>query len=464
MASPTPSVLRSLAAALSAFAMVATPAVAATPLVPLASDAECNRCAGYLLPGAPVPSPQTVWRIDSDLPELYNSNGVLYATTSVLPPFDTHKDGPVPVEMRTQRSPSGFTAIDGSFEVFLYHLSENHAPGEKRRIVVLARNSGKSTATVTPRQAIFHGPNSARPGGVESLLGEAVFAEKWETPVVSAAIAPGDSAIVGFTKQLCADVNGPDTTKAVFVTGTLRAGVASADGTKPALDIFVVSIPGTPDHSAMKAAALALLGTGANSGETFMDLRIPPPSCHVRRVVGVAPNVLWKSGDVTLDVAALPGDAVTFPMAVPGVQAVGCETARQTVDLALHPPYVHPDSVGNYMMEYRVDLRLENGGKTPRTADVRFGKTDQKVGLVHQVLAGDAPAADAALTALPPTITWAGKGSDGVVEPRFDASLLTAGEIEIPPGGAKTVSLRLMVLGTSCLPYDLHVTSGVPAP
>lgn len=443
-----------------ALALLISSAVhAATPLLPLSSDAACNRCGGYLLPGHHAPSPHATWRIDSDLPELYLTNGVLYATTPVLPLFETKKDGPVPVEMRTQRAADGFTAIDGSFEVFLYHLSQGHVPGEKRRIVVYTENSGEASVTIAPRQALFHGPNSARPGGVESRLGEAVLAEEWDTPIAPVSVAAGSGAIIGYTKQLGASAESGDTTKAVFVTGTLRADVTTTADARPVLNVYVVSIPGSDDIATIADATRAILTTGAASGETSMDLRITPPQCHVRRVVGVARNVIWQSDPLELDVAALPEDRLRFPMALPRVQSIGCEAARQTTDLALHPPYVQPDSIGNYMMEYHVAMTLTNGGNAPRSVDLRFGKKDQKVGLAHQTIVGPDAKSPDELAALPVAITWAGKGSDGVAEPDFDTTLLPDGAFELPPGEARIISARLMVLGTSSLPYDLWLVS-----
>ncbi len=434
--------------------------VAQTPILPLASEnpLACNRCNWHLLPGSHLPSPRTVYRIDSDLPELYYTNGVLYSTMPVLPPFETKDDGPVPEEMRTQRN-AGFETIDDSFEVFLYHLSQKHTPGETRRIVVYAKNAGDESVTVAPRQAIFHGPNSARPGGVESLLGKAVFNEVWDTPVAPLTIAPGDGAIIGYTKQLGAAADAEDLTRAVFVTGTLRADVRGEEESKPNLIVSTLSIPGQDDRSTMKSLAEEYMAVGSDSGEEWMDLRIPPPECHLRRVVGVMDNVMWQSDPLVFDIAALPDNRVGFQMALPYVQAPDCKEAVQTAPMTLYPPYVRPESIGNYMMEYYLNLTLANSGDAEKTVDLRFGKQDQKIGLVWQMAIGETSVAMAGLEELPAVIGWAGKTSDDVAEPYFDATMLANGPLTIAPGERKVISVRMMVLGTSSLPYQLHLVS-----
>lgn len=426
---------------------------AAAPPAKLASDQLCSKCLGYLLPGQLVQSPRADYRIDSDLPEIYTSNGVLYTTAAVLPPMKTKAGVEIPEEMRRQRN-AGFKAIDGSFEVFLYHLSQNHAPGETRRIVVYAENRGAAPVVVAAQQAMFHGPNSGKLGSVETRLGEVVMAERWQdSDIDPVEIEPGAGAVVGFTRTIGATEDGPDSSKSVFVTGTLRAAVS---GTDPNLQVSVVSIPGDTPRTDFAAAAAKLMAVGAQSGEGAMDLLIPPPECHVRRVVGTARNMMWQSDAVTLDLATLPEGGMPFLMALPKVQSAGCESARQTADMLLHPPYVHPDSVGNFQMETVVTLNLTNSGTEPHTADIRFGKNDQRIGLAWQLAMGKEPTPLESLETLPVSVGWAGKGTDGLAEPFYDSSMLKQ-PLTIAPGTQQTVSIRLMVLGTSSLPYHLIV-------
>ncbi len=423
-------------------------------LVKLQSDALCNRCVNHLLPGRHIPSPRTSYRIDSDLPEMFRSNGVLYTTRELLPPFQTKSDGPVPESMRRQRN-AGFRGVDGSFEVFLYHLSMLHAPGETRRVVVYAQNNGTTTVTVRPRQAMFHGPNAGRPGSVESRLGEAVLAERWDHPLDRVLIGPGEGAIVGHTLQLGAARDTDDTVAAMFVTGLLRAAVETPDGSPPDLEISIVSIPGSP-RAGMAALARKWLEVGADSNEGAMDLRIVPPGCHVRRVVGTARNVLWRNDPMALDLGNLPADRFAFQMAMFGVQSQGCMEARQSTDLLLHPGYVHPDSVGNFMMETMLTWELDNGSSVPRTLDIQFGKDDAPIGLGWQLSLADQARPAAEIEALPVQIGWAGKGAAGMVAPDFAKSMLKDGPVKLGPGAKKFLQIRLMVLGTSSLPYQIH--------
>jgi len=168
---------------------------------------------------------------------------------------------------------------------------------------------------------------------------------------------------------------------------------------------------------------------------------------------------MWRTDRLAFDVAALPEGGLRFPMAVPQVQAEGCPVAVQTTNLALHPGYVHPDSIGNYMMEYLITMTLINNEKTAHTFDLSFGKTDQKIGLVYQITAGPGAVPLEDMQLLPVQIAWAGKGSEGVTEPHYETSLVEDGPMVLQPGEANTVTARLMVLGTSSLPYDLWLTS-----
>lgn len=424
-----------------------------TPLVELSSDAPCAKCFGYLMPGGHLPSPRTAYRIDSDLPEIYNSTGVLYTTRDVLPPYLTLDGRPVPESLRQQRN-NGFDTIDDSFEVFLYHLARELQPGETRRIVVYAKNIGAAPVTVHPRQIVLHGPNAARETSVESVLGERVLLEQWDVQFDAVTIAPGQGRVIGYTKRVNAADDGPDTARHAFVNGTLRADI---QGARPRLEVSVIAIPGAePDVEAMQRAAADLYDIGAHSGEDNMDLTIPPPPCHVRRVGGVSPNVMWQSAPLRFDVARLPEGDIFFQMAKFAVQSVGCMESRQSADMLLWPGYVHADTVGNYMMEYLVTMTLANSASEERRIDLQFGKTDAPIGLGWQMIVGDAPATLAQLEPLPVTIAWAGsRRVDNA--PYFTKSMLPDGPLALGPGQEKTVSIRLMVLGTSSLPYQIHL-------
>jgi hypothetical protein len=176
----------------------------------------------------------------------------------------------------------------------------------------------------------------------------------------------------------------------------------------------------------------------------------------VRRVVGTAKNVLWRNDPVTIDVAKMPEDDLFFQFAKFAVQSQGCMDARQSIDLLLSPKYVHPESIGNYMMEYHVTLKLTNSGEAPRKVDFQYGKTDAPIGLAWQMIVAPEEKDLATLAQEPVTIGWAGmKRTEG--EPYYKKTMLEEGPLTIEPGETEWVSTRLMVLGTSSLPWQLHV-------
>ncbi len=425
----------------------------------LESNEQCNRCKGYYLPGSHKPSPHTFYRIDSDLPEIFYTNGVLYTTREILPPFKTKKGEDVPETMRHQKN-AGFKCIDDSFEVFLYHLSQKHEPSETRRIIIYVKNIGDIKAFVNPRQSLFHGPNAANPNSVESLLGEAVLSEKWDSLLPLTSIKPGEGAVIGFSKQLGAEEEGKDITRAEFVTGILRAQVTGEGDKKPKLEVSVISIPGNVEYKDFNLEAEKWINIGAQSGEGAMDLLIPPPECHVRRVVGVAKNVIWQNDLAAIDISKLSEERIPFQMAMFGVQSAGCMEARQSVDLLLHPGYVHSDSVGNYMMEYSINLFLINGGNTPKNIDIEFGKDDAPIGLAWQIsITGKTPELNTNINTLPVHIDWAGKGRSENYPPYYTKSMLDSGPLKFEKGDGYLINIRLMVLGTSSLPYQLHLVS-----
>jgi hypothetical protein len=211
------------------------------------------------------------------------------------------------------------------------------------------------------------------------------------------------------------------------------------------------------------SAAEALMDVGARSGEGAMDLTIPPPECHVRRVVGVSKNFLWRSENVRLDATRLDDRGVSFLMAAPGIQTLQCPQAKQTQDLLLSPGFVHPETIGNYMQEYLVTLTLVNPGAAAKMVDVRFGKQDADVGVAWQVDVGDAPAKREALLDYPTLVEWAGgwRKDDLPDNTRSffmnDSARNEAQWIEVPAKGEKTVTIRMMPVGTSSLPFEVRV-------
>lgn len=426
-------------------------------MTPISGEEPCNRCEGVPMPGQIIPSNETVYRIDSDLPELYFSNGLLYSTQAVLPSFLTNEEKEVGEDMLTQRN-NGFETIDDSFEVFLYHLSKNHEPGEQRRIVVLATNNGEEAAVLNPRQSIYHGGNAGRPNSVESKLTRDVMSETWAIAYPEVQIEPGESAVISYTKLLGQGPETLDTTKEVFITGIVRSDAKTVSGGPVDLEIAVVSIPDSPaDQEIMTELAVEWKETGANSGEEWMDETIPPPECHVRRVVGVSKNAIWQSEQIVVDVAKLPADGIDMPMATPIVQSQGCPEIRQTADMILHPGYVHPDTIGNFMMETHVTLGFTNSGTMPRTVIPAFGKDDARVGLGWQAAIGPRIYTLEELSTLPVQIGWAGKGARNVAEETPFLRPFLPDPITVAPGETTVLSIRCMVIGTSSLPYFISL-------
>lgn len=451
-----------------------------TPLVSLKGDTTCDRCTGYLLPGKIIPSPESMYRIDSDLPEIFLSTGVLYSTAATLPPFTTKDGTNVPAAQRTQHN-NGFSSIDDSFEVFLYHMS-NPAPGAdpakapvSRRVVVYARNTGTAPVSVAPRQIMEAEGKMAKVDGPETRLSRRVFADQWERVMRDVTIPPGEGRAIGWTPRLSVPratgtAPAPDATSSDFVTGSLRATVTSLgtkdtpSPSKPSLEVSVIGVNADVPLDKLDSACESLRTTGAHSGEGGMDLLIPPPECHVRRVVGVFHNFIWQSDPIVINAGILADSGIAFQMAAPRVQTPSCPQARQTQDMLLYPGYVHPDTVGNYMVEYLVTLTLANTSDAPRAIDLRFGKQDADVGIAWQHVVADAPADRAALKKLPVRAEWAGGWrkddlADNTRSFFADPKVVpgAAAPITLAPGERKTISLRLMPIGTSSLPFQLHI-------
>jgi len=415
-----------------------------TPLVPLQANDTCSRCNGWLLPGTISERTDVPLRVDSDLPELFRGEGVLYATTAQLPPFAMKDGRPVPAEMRTQRS-YGFDGLTHSFDVFLYHfVREPEDAPRPKRIVVYTRNRGAAAVRVTPLQMITAQGEFSAEDGPEAALGRAWLEDAWQPAQAAFELAPREGRATAWTMATSA-----------FVNGMVRVQVSPLESavTTTSLDAWVVAVDAATPEAQLTAACERLLSTGAQSQET-MDLAIAPPTCHVRRVSGVSRNFVWRGG-ARLDVNRLPADGWSFLMAAPAVQVRDCPEARQTHGMLLHPPYVHPETVGNYLVNYEITLELVNTSSAPVELDLRFGKQDADIGLAWQVLSRDAQVHTA----------WAGKSKTHdlpdntrslLVEPAA-ATSAQEGRLRLEPKEERTVVLRLTPLPSSSLPFALKV-------
>lgn len=428
-----------------------------TPLVKLASSETCNNCENYFLPGMLEKSPHTRYTIHSDLPEILLTPGVAYTTEAVLPPFKTKDGQAVSQEMRTQEN-NGFKTIDNDFEVFLFHIAQPGDGTQPRRMVVYAKNVARATTTVYAKQAIITDGTIGTVHQMESTLGRRVLEEKWDKPLGRVTIKPGEGEIVAYSKQFAAPSNGPDSSANVNCFGIMRADVKAKWGS-PDLVVYTILVPAAPLKET-KALAESLLQTGAQSGEGYINLNKKPSGCALSRACGVFPSFQWRSEPVILDVANLPED-LKFQMALPAVQVAGCPQARQTADLFLSQKTNRSDTVGNYMVDYRVRYVLINKARKSKKVDLRFGKEDADIGLAWQVaLDSKLLPADEAVNECPVRTAWAGPKQDADFADNTRSLLeFEGGVIPVKPNTAVYVSMRLMVLGNSSLPFQLGIVS-----
>jgi hypothetical protein len=401
-----------------------------------------------------VPSHETKWTIHSDLPEFFNSEGVLYTTAPVLSPFNLKDGTPLSEEMRTQVN-NGFTTIDDSFEVFFFHTTSPPAGHPGRRIVVYVKNNGDAPATLFPRQAITTEGLIGTVHDMENNLARQVMSNGWDTLMESVTIQPGRGTVVAAGIQFAAPAQSPDSSTSRNCFGVMQALVEPA-GTAN-LEVSVIAIPAAPAGSS-RMLAEKYLTIGADSGEGVIDLSTPPSECQVRRSTGVFKSATWKSDPLVIDAAALADAPLSFPMAVPQVQSSGCPEAQQTAPLVLHSAASRPDTVGNYMMEYLLAFEFTNSGTAPRAIDVRFGKDDADVGLAWQLATGATGPTAEALRALPVEAGWAGPKQTADL-PDDTRSMLTQGKLTIPPGESIHLGARFMIVGNASLPFTLHVTA-----
>ncbi|MBL0869578.1 MAG: hypothetical protein IBJ18_03260 [Phycisphaerales bacterium] len=512
-----------------------------TTLVKLSGTDECSRCAGYLLPGTLKKHPSMVYRVDSDLPEIFVSTGMLYTTAAVLPAFATKSGEAVRDWQRTQRHSEEvsflerpFKGIDDSFEVFLYHMSnpaivskgETSTEPRRRRVVVLAKNIADKPVSLVSMQIMEAGGTMAKADGPESRLAARVLADSSWTRMGPVKIKPGESRVIGRSPKLSgtaeqvAQGKPDDETTSDFFTGIVRGWFTDDEGwpahfaPKSTLELSVVAIDASTPDDQIERAAIEASTRGARSGEGAMDLNIEPPKCHLRRVVGVSPAFVWRGDRVVLDAATLSqfgaasggvgekpadvkphaepdalrgeGEAITkrsedrkrwagdirgvaFLMAAPKMQTVECPQARQTAPMLHYPGYVRDETIGNYHVEYLLTFTIINTASEAKKVDLRFGKQDADVGLAWQVMIADgvAPeASEAELKKSPVNLQWAGgwRKGDLIDNTRsffhavkgVEPEPAVAAPIEIAPGACKTVTLRMMVVGTSSLPFFVY--------
>jgi len=448
------------------FRLTSSCGLTADALTTLSSAAACNQCSNTLLPGAAEAHPETKYHIISDLPEILKSTGVLYVTQSVLPPYDLNNGDPQSLSMRTQTN-AGFTTIDDDFEVFLFHITSPGDGSTPRRIVIYVRNEGTGNVTITPKQSIVTDGTIGTVHQMESNLGAAVLSNGYTTPVAPLVIAPGTGEVVAYGKRFGDSANTSDRSANVNCFGHVRAQVTNANpGTHPTnLKVYVIAIGGAVT-SQNKTLAEALLTTGADSGEASLDLSVAPSGCDLRRATGVFENFVWRSDTVTVDTQELSGSSKSFQMALPQIQSSGCSTAQQTEPLLLYPPYVRPDTVGNYMTEYRVTYRVINRSSVaPYDFDLLFGKTGADIGLAWQVAVGATPPSDATVDAAAVRTGWAGPFQTGDNADNTRSFLESdGGAITVPACGEKYVAVRFLILGNASLPFQVHTRSSGAVP
>ncbi len=423
-------------------------------LTPLGSPSGCDQCLYNALPGALEAHPATSYYVLSDLPETFTSTGVLYATTPVLP---ADRSGNPILAMRTQVTTGGFSTLDDSFDVLLWHTSSPSDGSAPRRIVVYVRNDGTGPVLLTPRQVVT---TDGTYHGMSNTLGQRMLANDWNTKVAPLTLAPGTGDVVGYGKRFAAATNTSDTSTNPNCFGRVRVTVQNSDPLNHPthLTAYVIAI-GSANASQNKTLAEALLTTGATNGDPF-DLNTAPSGCEVRRATGTFETFIWRAQTPTLDVASLPAGGQKFRMALWQNGSQSCPLGRQTADLVLRPGFVRADTIGNYMVDYRVTFRFINRSATaPQAVDLRFGRTSADIALAWQVSTGASAPTDATVDACPVRVAWAGSN-----QPTLDYSLLTSdgGPLVIPPCGERCVAVHFLILGGSSLPFDISVLPATP--
>lgn len=438
--------------------LVESPCAIAPPSFTTLSGGSCGGCRGLLLPGALEDHPASRWYIHSDLPEQFRAPGVLYGTVPELP---ASLANPLPQAVRAQTN-SSFPGIDDDFDLFMFHISSPGDGSAPRRMVVYVRNDGASAVRLDPRQILITDGVIGDVHEMESNLGRRVLAEEWDARVSALTLQPGAGGVVAYSKGFSGFPNGADMSANVNCFGNVRVGVEPAtagDASPVNLTAWVVGIPYNSNISRIRTTTEGLLSTGAESAETVVNMTRPPQGCELSRATGVFRTFVWRSAVPTFDLDAMPSQGYGFQMGLSKTQALGCDAAAQTRNLILKPGYAPNDTVGNYMVEYRVAVTLRNTNPTQaRAFDVTFTKSDADIGLAWQVARGPALPPDGEVDARPVRTGWAGPRQSPSVR-----SLLgqDGGPVTLAPCSQQTVAFRFLVLGNSSLPFQLTVA---PAP
>jgi hypothetical protein len=201
------------------------------------------------------------------------------------------------------------------------------------------------------------------------------------------------------------------------------------------------------------------VNTAAESGESAIDIATAPAGCALRRALGVADSIVWRSDVVQLDHNNIvPGSAgETFQMALAEIQSQGCSEGRQTEPMLLHPGFARGDNIGNYHVEYRTTFRLMNNHPTNNvTYDLDFGKTSADVGLAWQIVIDSSEPTDAAVDAAPVRTGWAGPSQANLERSFFE---FDGGDVTVGPCSEQWVSIRFIVLGNASLPFQIRASS-----
>jgi hypothetical protein len=340
--------------------------------------------------------------------------------------------------------------------VFVFHITSPGDGSTPRRGAVYAKNNGASNVTITPKQILITDGTIGNVHQMESTLGERTLEETWDTPIAPVVIAPGQGNVIAYSKRFGDSTNTSDRSANVNCFGRVRAAVAAVSGT-PDVELYVVGIAGAAS-SQNKTQTEAVLGQAAGEGETVLDLTTAPASCDLRRATGVFQNFVWRSDLVTMDADGL-GAGTSFQMALPEIQSTFCSTAQQTEPLMLHPGYVRPDTVGNYMTEYRLRFRLVNSSPTANRAfDITFGKTGADIGLAWQIASGTTLPSDATVDALQARTGWAGPNQSGLTRSFLESD---GGPVTLAPCTAREIAIRFVILGNSSLPFQISVVPAV---
>lgn len=444
------------------FDFVAPVSIINAPTVEIGGFSPCSNCNASILPGTLENDPDTKYFIVSDMPEKFGyptagpktrSDGLLYSTNVLLPQYGPNYP-PAPFDVQNV---NGFTTIDGNYEVFIFNIAQPGDTSKPRRIIIYAENKGTSEVTIQPKQVIVTDGTIGTVHEMESTLGKKVQEQTWDPQSLTGlaetlTINPGDGQVVGVSKKFAVSGNGQFKSQNLNCFGIVRGIVGGKD---PNLVLYVVALDEdssnvAPNLAAIKSATQTLIAgnIGAPELEDF-QFDHEPTGCTLRRSSGVYPHKVFRS-NVGFDLETLPG-GVTYNMGLDAVRTADCPGLRQTVDALLSPKWLRQESIGNYMVDHRVQFFVQNTGKTPRTFNLEFGKTGADIGLVYQLATGTGTITDAAVDALPAQTQWAGPNQASTFKP------LLATPITLKPGEQQTVAIRFQILGNSSTPFQIRI-------